>query len=156
MLRIEPLDPAAPAAARLLRLSDRYMASLYPAESNHMESVDDLRKPNVLFLGCYVDDALAGCGAVKIVEEPEIYGEIKRLYVEEIYRGQGLSLALMSKLEQHLVNFGVGVARLEAGVKQTEAIRLYRKLGYEERPPFGKYAKDPHSLFMEKRLANRD
>lgn len=156
MLKIEPLDPADPSAVRLLELSDRYMASLYPPESNHIESVNDLNKPNVIFLGCYVDEVLAGCGAVKVIEEPERYGEIKRLYIDESYRGRGLSSALMARLEKHLVDLGIGVARLEMGVKQPEAIGLYRKLGYEERSPFGPYVEDPYSIFMEKRLIDRE
>ena len=32
------------------------------------------------------------------------------------------------------------------------ALRLYRRLGYGERPPFGAYAPDPLSGFMEKRI----
>ena len=40
--------------------------------------------------------------------------------------------------------------RLETGVLQPEALGLYRKLGYRERGPFGAYAADPLSVFMEK------
>jgi putative acetyltransferase len=43
--------------------------------------------------------------------------------------------------------------QLETGIKQPEAIALYRKFGYAERGPFGSYQPDPLSLFMEKRLA---
>jgi putative acetyltransferase len=154
--RIEPLDAAEPAAVRLLNLSERYMESLYPPESNHIESVADLKKPNVVFLGCYVHDVLAGCGAVKIVEHSERYGEIKRLYVDEAYRGRGLSSALMARLEAHLASVGVELARLEVGPRQPEAVALYRKLGYVERPPFGEYVEDPDSMFMEKRLGRPD
>ena len=42
---------------------------------------------------------------------------------------------------------------LETGYLQTEAIGLYRRLGYAERPPFGDYLPDPLSIFMEKPLA---
>ena len=58
----------------------------------------------------------------------------------------------MQHLENHLVGLGVRVARLEAGPKQPEALGLYRKLGYTERGPFGPYADDPLSVFMEKTL----
>ena len=47
---------------------------------------------------------------------------------------------------------GVRLFRLETGIKQTEAVGLYRKLGYRERHPFGAYRPDPLSVFMEKSL----
>jgi putative acetyltransferase len=43
--------------------------------------------------------------------------------------------------------------RLETGVLQTEALGLYRRLGYQERGPYGDYETDPLSVFMEKRLS---
>jgi putative acetyltransferase len=58
----------------------------------------------------------------------------------------------MEKLESHLKTNGIALARLETGISQPEALGLYRRLGYVEREPFGAYAADPLSVFMEKRL----
>ena len=58
----------------------------------------------------------------------------------------------MSHLEEHLLKSGIKIARLETGIKQPEALRLYRKLGYLERSPFASYHEDPLSIFMEKEL----
>jgi len=148
---IAPLDPCAP-AAELLALSDAYMASLYPAESNHMESPAALAQPHVRFVGLTIDGEVVGCGAVKIMEGKEPYGEIKRVFVKDQHRGQGFSGQLMADLEHHLREQGIALARLETGIHQPEALALYRKLGYVERPPFGAYLADPLSVFMEKRL----
>jgi putative acetyltransferase len=41
---------------------------------------------------------------------------------------------------------------LETGIKQSEAIGLYRASGYRDCPPFGDYKSDPLSLFMTKSL----
>ena len=41
---------------------------------------------------------------------------------------------------------------LETGIRQPEAIGLYRASGYQDCPPFGTYTPDPLSLFMTKRL----
>lgn len=154
MVTIEPLDPLLPAAQALLAQSDAHMAALYPAESNHPASAQALMQPNVLFLGCWVDGALAACGAVRTERDEGggSYGEIKRVFVAEQQRGKGLSRALMQRLHAHLVAQGIAVARLETGVRQPEAIGLYTSLGYARRGPFGGYASDPLSLFMEKRL----
>ena len=149
---IEALDPLSAPAAHLLALSDAYMASLYPAESNHMESPSALALPNVLFLGAYLDGELAGCGAVKLMHDDGSYGEIKRVYVLDAFRGRGVSKQLMHALEAHLVEQQIPLARLETGISQPEALGLYEKLGYQYRAPFGSYLLDPLSVFMEKRL----
>ena len=151
-MSIEALDPLSASAAHLLALSDAYMASLYPAESNHMESPAALALPNVLFLGAYLDGELAGCGAVKLMHDDGSYGEIKRVYVLDAFRGRGLSKPLMQALEAHLVEQKISLARLETGISQPEALGLYEKLGYQYRAPFGSYLLDPLSVFMEKRL----
>ena len=56
----------------------------------------------------------------------------------------------MRFLEDELRQRGVELIRLETGVRQPEALGLYRKLGYRERGPFGAYRPDPLSVFMEK------
>ena len=42
-------------ADHLLVQSDRYMAALYPAESNHLVSSASLRGRHALFLGAFTD-----------------------------------------------------------------------------------------------------
>lgn len=64
-----------------------------------------------------------------------------------------VSELIRERLEQHLIEKGIRVARLETGIYQPEALALYRKTGYRERSSFGDYPKqDPLSVFMEKRL----
>lgn len=57
----------------------------------------------------------------------------------------------MAHLEDYVKSAGVDVIRLEAGPRQPEALKLYRKPGYTERGPFGRYVPDPLSVFMEKK-----
>lgn len=152
-MRIERITPTDPDVLRLLRQSDEYMNALYPPESIHAESVDGLRRESIALFGCYVAGALAGCGAAKIVEDAERYGEIKRLFVSPSHRGRGLSVAIMAVLERHLADAGVDLVRIEVGTRQPEALGLYARLGYRTRPPFGGYVSDPLSVFMEKALA---
>lgn len=148
----QPLDPWSPAAQHLLALSDAYLASLYPAESNHLESPAALAQAHVLFLGITVGEQTVACGAVKRMHDDGNYGEIKRVFVLAEHRGRGHSLTLVDALEAHLRHHHIGIARLETGIHQPEALGLYRRSGYQERPPFGAYQLDPLSIFMEKRL----
>ncbi len=151
-LYIEYLDPDSPEVQALLAVSDAYYVNLYPAESNHLESSDDLKKPNVLFVGCRIDGELVASGAARIMQDDGSYAEIKRVFVVDDHRGKGLSSKVMRFLETELQGRGVSLFRLETGVKQPEALGLYRKLGYLERGPFGSYRADPYSVFMEKQV----
>lgn len=144
------LDPDDADVKALLAASDAYYVDLYPAESNHLESSDDLKQQNVLFVGCRVAGDLVASGAAKIMSDDGCYAEIKRVFVLDDHRGKGLSSQVMCFLETELENRGVSLFRLETGIKQPEALGLYRKLGYLECGPFGSYKADPFSVFMEK------
>ena len=92
-----------------------------------------------------------GCGAFVLGEAGQ--AEMKRVFVAPAARGKGVARLLMEALEREAAQRGVTLMQLETGIKQPEAIALYRKFGYAERGPFGRYQPDPLSLFMEKRLA---
>lgn len=157
-------------ADHLLRLSDQYMASLYPTESNHLVSSESLREGDATFIGAFlpcdampspssiavVDDAgteqatrCIGCVAARFYRD-EGYAEIKRLFIAEAHRGKGLARQLMEAIERDIVAQGIQCARLEMGIYQPEADALYRSLGYRDIPPFGDYFLDPLSQFLEK------
>lgn len=151
-VKIERIDPALPAARRLIALSDQLMSSLYPAESNHLDGVAALQAPNVSFFGGFVGAELVACGAVKVQPDDPRCAELKRVFVAEEHRGRGLSKAIMAALEGHMAALGVTTARLETGILQPQALGLYARLGYVECAPFGHYQPDPLSMFMEKRI----
>ena len=143
-------DAGSPAVRKLLGQLDRYLGALYPPESNHLLSVEALRQPNVVFLTARVDDQVVGCGA--FVNQDGDYAEIKRMFVLPEFRGLKIGRHLLEQLEALARASGLKVARLELGVSQPEAIQLYQRAGYQRRGPFGSYAEDPLSIFMEKAL----
>jgi len=136
----------------LVAKSDQYMSALYPPESNHAEPLEGFVGEDSAFFSGYLGEQLAACGAVKLFEDDTSYGEIKRVFVAEEYRGKRFATTVMQYLENYLLSIGVKLVRLEAGPLQPEALSLYRKLGYAERGPFGSYRVDPLSVFMEKTL----
>ena len=151
-MQIKNINPDSTMVRALLDASDVFHHKLYPAISNHLEGVEQLLLPNVYFVGCFIGDELVGCGAVKVKDDDDRYGEIKRMFVPEKERGKGISKAIMAHLEAYLQSIGVELARLETGIRQPEALGLYASLGYTLRGPFGGYAIDPLSVFMEKKL----
>ena len=96
-----------------------------------------------------MDDAVAGCGAFVHCGD---YAELKRMYVLPEFRGLELGRRILAELETHIRAAGLVVARLETGIAQPEALGLYERSGYVRCAPFGGYADDPLSVFMEKRL----
>lgn len=136
----------------LLLQSTEYIHQMYPAINYQLDGKKELSQANVYFVGAFDEKTLAGIGAVKILVADIPYGEIKRVFVSPQYRGKGVSKLIMRSLEIHLLANDINISRLETGVKQSEAIGLYLKLGYVTRPPFGAHLADPLSLFMEKVL----
>jgi putative acetyltransferase len=148
-------SPDNPAVQVLLEQLNQYLAVRYPAENNHIDSLEELEKPNVVFVSAWEHGDALGCGAIKFLKDEIQYGEIKRLYVVEHARGRGISEMMMKHLEQAAIDRDISVLRLEAGKQQPEAFALYRKLGYLERDAFAGYKNEniELSVFMEKQLA---
>lgn len=147
-------DPNRPDVLAMLAESDAWYAANYPAESNHLVDAADLKRPEVAFFTARRDGRLVGCGALvrRTDRSGDTYGELKRMYVAPETRGCGIGRRLLQVLERHAAEQGLACIRLETGVKQPEAIGLYHAVGYVDTGPFGDYAPDPLSLFMEKRL----
>ena len=79
--------------------------------------------------------------------------EIKRMYVVPVVRGRGLSRLLLVELERRAVAADRRRLVLETGIRQPEAIGLYRSSGYSEIPRFGVYRWDARSRCFGKLLA---
>jgi GNAT superfamily N-acetyltransferase len=79
-------------------------------------------------------------------------GEIRRMYVVPEHRGRGLSRQLLGALEGEASGLGYERVRLETGVRQHEAIGLYRSAGFEPIERYGPYVDDELSVCFEKRL----
>jgi putative acetyltransferase len=74
------------------------------------------------------------------------------MFVAPRARGLKIGWRMLDALEATARAEGVRIIRLETGVRQPEALRLYRSSAYVERGPFGSYQPDPLSTFFEKRL----
>jgi ribosomal protein S18 acetylase RimI-like enzyme len=59
---------------------------------------------------------------------------------------------MLAELERTASAAGHRKLILETGVKNTEALALYRSAGYVEVPPFGFYAEDAVSIHLGKIL----
>jgi putative acetyltransferase len=100
----------------------------------------------------YENDKPVACGAFKPFGTTTDTVEIKRMYTAPSMRGKGLASVILSSLEKWAVELGFTRAILETGIRQPEAIALYRKNGYVSIPNYGQYEGLEDSLCFEKKL----
>ena len=149
-LTIRPERPDQPDVMRLIEALDAYANALYPPQSNHLLDIASLCAPAVTFLVVRDGAEAVGCGAV--LRDARGWGEVKRMYLRPDQRGRGLGRRVLADLEGVARGAGLPLLRLETGIHNTEALALYRRAGFVECSPFGDYAADPLSVFMEKRV----
>lgn len=149
MIRVELGSPTHPQATALLQASHALMQKLFPAESNHFLSIDDLCVPEVSFFHAVLDGNVVGVCALK---QNDGYGEVKSMFTAPEARGGGAGAKLLQAVEARARALGMTPILLETGNSLHSAHRLYERHGFTYRGPFGDYMDDPMSLFMEKAL----
>jgi putative acetyltransferase len=143
--RADQLDVTA-----LLLQARALLAGLYPPESCHGLDLDAYAMPEVTLFVARADGMAVGCGALQ--RHGDGSAEVKSMFVIPEARGRGIGRAILETIEAALPGH-VAALRLETGIKQEAAIRLYEAAGFCRRGPFGSYRDDPLSVFMEKPLA---
>ena len=78
--------------------------------------------------------------------------ELKRIFVVKENRGQGLSKIIVNELEKLGKVKGYKYALLETGIKQYEAINLYKNTGYQIIENYEPYIGNTNSVCMKKEL----
>ncbi len=99
----------------------------------------------------FEQDVPVGCGALKPYSPLRM--EIKRMFVLPGYRGQGIASQVLAELEKWAAELSYAGCILETGIKQPEAMALYRKNGYHRIPNYGQYADVQNSVCFEKILS---
>jgi putative acetyltransferase len=135
---------------------DAELAVAYPPEQMHGLSLRSLFEPHVQFFIARMEGAPVGCGGVAFFDG---FAEVKRMYVREATRGEGVAQALLAHLEGVTKAAGVHLLRLETGVRQPAAIRLYERVGFRSCAAFAPYTSMApsaikNSLFYEKHLGD--
>ena len=149
-IQIAEERPDGPEAAELLRQSDAFLLGLYPPQYCHLIDLPALGADNVRFFVARRGGKALGCMA--LVRTGPDRGELKRCFVIDAARGQGVGFALLQAAEAAAREQSMRVIQLETGNLNQAALRLYRGNGFHERGPFGDYPDNGVSVFMEKTL----
>lgn len=100
----------------------------------------------------YSDGSAVGCGAFKKFDSNTV--ELKRIFVRKEYRKQGISKLILKNLEQLAAAQGYKSCVLETGMRQMEAINLYKSNGYLITDNFCPYIGMENSVCMKKEIKN--
>lgn len=134
LVRVDAVRPDTSAAAFAARayyseLADRFPGGFDPGVGGAIAD-PSITPPAGLLLVATLREDTVGCGALTF--QGDGLAEVKRVWVAPSARGLGLGRRIMADLEDRARAAGVRTLRLDTNDSLTEAIALYRKLGYAE------------------------
>ncbi|MCA1857307.1 GNAT family N-acetyltransferase [Massilia oculi] len=143
-------DPASPDAQALLAELDATLRALTGDSGASSFDPDEVRGPQAAFL--IARDAHGeplGCGALR----PLLPGvaELKRMYARP---GSGAGAALLAALEAEARALGYRELRLSTRRANLRAVAFYRRHGYADAPPWGKYIGSALSVCLGRQLVS--
>lgn len=135
---------------RLLGEHHAEMHLYSPPESIHALNSKSLRDPSITFWSAWIENELAGCGALK--EVSSIHGEIKSMRTAKKFLRKGVGAKILNSILDEAERRSYTKVSLETGTNEgfLPAIKLYERFGFQECGPFGSYVPDPYSVFYSK------
>jgi GNAT superfamily N-acetyltransferase len=150
MIKILRTDSLNQDFINLVKLLDKELQIRDGAEHTFYAQYNKIDKIKNVVVAFY-NDVAVGCGAIKEYESSTM--EVKRMFVKDEYRSKGIATKVLIDLESWTKELGFSKCILETGLKQPEAIHLYKKNGYSVITNYGQYAGVANSVCMEKVLA---
>lgn len=98
----------------------------------------------------YQNNIAISCGALKEYDLKTM--EVKRMFTSPENRGKGFAGIILHELENWAREMNFEKCILETGKRQAEAIRLYKKSGYDIIPNYGQDAGIENSVCFKKDL----
>lgn len=123
-----------------------------PKESVHALEIDELKRVDITFWTLWIDENLAGCGALK--ELNSFHGEIKSMRTHDRFLRKVVAYKLLQHIITEAKQRGYRKLSLETGSSSSfiPAHALYMKFGFHQCEPLEGYKEDPNSYFMTKVL----
>lgn len=133
----------------LVQLLDAYLKQRDGDEHDFYAQFNGIENLPFVVLA-YRKNKSVGCGAIK--EYNADIMEIKRMYVPPSERGKGIASMILKELEKWAAEKNCHSCILETGLRQPEAIALYKKNGYLSIPNYGQYKNMDNSVCFIKEL----
>jgi len=150
--RFQVDDLTDPRIARLLEEHLEDMRATTPPESIHALDLEALKQPEIVFWSLWQGEELAGCGALKRLNDT--HAELKSMRTARKFRGMGLGTLILEHILREARARGFRRVSLETGAMDffAQARALYAKPGFVVCGPFEGYWDDPNSVFMTREI----
>ena len=135
---------------KLVQELDKYLAITDGAEHDFYHQFNHVDTLQYILIA-YHEKQAVGCGAIKPYDKNRM--EVKRMYTLESARGKGVASCILNALEAWTLSLNYSSCILETGIRQVEAIGLYKKNGFKVIPNYGQYQGVANSVCFEKFLA---
>ncbi|MBU2996026.1 GNAT family N-acetyltransferase [Cellulophaga baltica] len=98
----------------------------------------------------YENEIAIGCGVIKPFDRKTV--EVKRMYVKPEHQGKGIGSKILQELEKWGSSLKYTTAILETGIRQPDAIALYKKNKYSITDNYGQYIGVKNSICFKKSI----
>lgn len=149
MLRLTRTSSSNNDFQELVKLLDRDLAVTDGEEHAFYDQFNKTDSINHVVL-LYQDGKAVSCGALKEFSADTM--EVKRMFTSREHRGKGYAAMVLNELEKWAKELQYSKCVLETGVRQPDAIALYKKKDYDLIPNYGQYAGVENSLCFGKTI----
>lgn len=142
-------DSEHPDFIALVKHLDAYLAEIDGNEHAFYAQFNKIDKIKHVIVA-FQNDIPLGCGAIKELSPDAM--EVKRMYTSPNGRKKGIATTILMELEKWATELGYKRCRLETGIRQTDAVSLYKTCGYQLISNYGQYVGVENSICFEKEL----
>ena len=140
-----------PDAVAMVAAIQQYYLDLYGGRDEDVTEAAEFTPPDGLFLIGYLDGEPVACGGWRRRTDGSV--EIKRMFVLDRVRNQGLARRMLDALEDTARAAGAGRVVLNTGFRQRTAMRFYEANGYVRTDDrYGHYEQIDGAYFYAKPL----
>ena len=121
-----------------------------PEGSAHVLDIDGLKHSSIKFWSLWKNKTLAGCGALKFLNNE--HGEFKSIRVHDVFRRKSIGTEIIKLLIKEAQNLNIKQISIETGAGDffIPARKLFRNCGFEPCKPFAHYKEDKNSIYLTK------
>ena len=149
MITVKRTNATDPNFGALVTKLDAYLKTTDGEEHDFYHQFNGIQHLDYVIV-LFKNNLAVACGAIKPFDTETV--EIKRMYVEPSYRGEGLGSKVLNELEHWALELNYSACILETGKRQTEAVALYKKNKYIITANYGQYIGVENSICFRKQL----
>jgi GNAT superfamily N-acetyltransferase len=149
MIKIERTTSKSKDFILLTKKLDQELKLIYGSTQEEFDQFNIIDNIETVIVA-YKDNTAGGCGCFKTFDKNT--AELKRMFVDDQFRGKGIGAAILIELENWVKELGYSSIVLETGTVQVKAIALYKKFGYSVISNFDPYIGNELSICLKKNL----